>query len=444
MVQLSIKIPLTQNCKIMETPKTRRYFSSEKKKNSILKCPGKFIFPILISFVSIKLVHAAAPPPPAGKQWQAVSILSDNFDGNTLNTAKWQPDHPYWNGRLPSQFNPNNVSVRNGMLRLKSRSLVQNLNNVNDPDNDHWVDSSCVTSRGRSFKVGMYSEARMKMSNMSMTSSFWMQGQGIEIDVIENFGQPSNPRWFHLDSIMHMNTHRFVNGEDLSTPEFHNMGRRGADSFNTYGVWWKDASTVWMYFNGVKVEEITTAQPFNADMFMFFDTEVFNWGVGLPLISDLNNNNKNVAFVDSVKTYRLVNASTGGGGSLLPIGATVALKGNNNRWVSGENGNAPMTCNRNNPAGWERLTVVNAGGGKVALKNTRGLYVSSANGSSAMVADRPAIGGWEKFTVVNAGGGKFALKGNNGKYVSSNNGLNNMTCDRNSIGGWEKFTSQTQ
>jgi len=61
----------------------------------------------------------------------------------------------------------------------------------------------------------------------------------------------------------------------------------------------------------------------------------------------------------------------------------VALKGNNNKWVSGENGNAPMTFNRNNPAGWERLTVVDAGGGKVALKNTRGLYVSSSNGSPA-------------------------------------------------------------
>jgi len=408
-----------------------------------MKISGTFISPILISLATIQSVHAAAPSPPPGKQWQAVSILSDDFNGNTLDTSKWQPDHPYWNGRLPSQFDPNNVSVSNGLLRLKSRSLVPNLNNVNDPDNDHWVDSSCVTSRGRTFTIGMYSEARMKMSNMSMTSSFWMQGRGIEIDVIENFGQPSNPRWHHLDSIMHMNTHRFINDDDLSTPAFHDMGRRGADSFNTYGVWWRDASTVWMYFNGVKVEEITTAQPFNGDMFMFFDTEVFNWGVGLPLISDLNNNNKNVAFVDSVKTYKLVDAPTGSR-SLLPVGATVALKGNNNKWVSGENGNAPMTCNRSNPAAWERLTVVNAGRGKIALKNTVGLYVSSSNGNSAMIANRSRIGAWEQFTVVDAGGGKFALRGNNGKYVSSNNGLSNMTCDRNSIGGWEKFTSQTQ
>lgn len=119
---------------------------------------------------------------------------------------------------------------------------------------------------------------------------------------------------------------------------------------------------------------------------------------------------------------------------------SVTFQGNNNRYISSENGSNPMTCNRTVVRSFEKFTVVDAGGGQVALKGNNGRYVSSENGGAPMTCNRTRIGSWEKFTIVDAGGGKKALKGNNGKYVSSENGGAPITCNRTRIGSWEKFT----
>lgn len=123
-----------------------------------------------------------------------------------------------------------------------------------------------------------------------------------------------------------------------------------------------------------------------------------------------------------------------------PTGQTIWLRGSNNQYVSSENGQNPMMCNRGSVGGWEQFTVVATGDGKVALRGTNNLYVSSMNGTAAMLCDRPSIGGWEAFEWVSLGGNALALKGFNGQYVSSENGASGMMCNRATIGGWETFT----
>lgn len=122
-----------------------------------------------------------------------------------------------------------------------------------------------------------------------------------------------------------------------------------------------------------------------------------------------------------------------------PIGQTIWLRGNNNQYVSGENGTVPMRCNRASIGGWEQFTVVDAGGGKIALRS-QNKYVSSENGTAAITCSRAAIGDWEKFDWIVNADGKISLRGNNGRYISSENGAANMTCTRTSIGGWEAFS----
>jgi len=123
-----------------------------------------------------------------------------------------------------------------------------------------------------------------------------------------------------------------------------------------------------------------------------------------------------------------------------PTGQTIWLRGSNNQYVSSENGQNPIMCNRGSVGGWEQFTVVATGDGKVALRGTNNLYVSSMNGTAAMLCDRPSIGGWEAFEWVSLGGNAVALKGFNGQYVSSENGASGMMCNRATIGGWETFT----
>lgn len=123
-----------------------------------------------------------------------------------------------------------------------------------------------------------------------------------------------------------------------------------------------------------------------------------------------------------------------------PVGQIIWLQGSNDLYVSSENGQSGMVCDRTSVGGWEQFTVVGTADGKVALQGSNGLYVSSENGQAAMICDRSSIGGWEAFEWVDLGNNTVALLGYGDQYVSSENGQASMMCDRSSIGGWETFT----
>ncbi|MGS2739991.1 hypothetical protein [Sinomicrobium sp. M5D2P17] len=121
------------------------------------------------------------------------------------------------------------------------------------------------------------------------------------------------------------------------------------------------------------------------------------------------------------------------------VGGTFGLKASNNLFVSGENGQSAMYCDRPAADAWEHFTIVDAGGGLVALRSM-GKYVSSENGTQPMRCNRTSIEDWEKFTLVEHSDGTISFRGNNGKYVSSEDGEEAMYCDRDAVEGWEKFT----
>ncbi len=123
----------------------------------------------------------------------------------------------------------------------------------------------------------------------------------------------------------------------------------------------------------------------------------------------------------------------------LSVGTIVALKSNNSRYISSENGTKPITSNRNKIGDWEKFRVVNAGNGLIALKANNGRYISSEHGKKFMTANRKYIGWSEKFYFIKLSNGYYALKGTNGRFVSSENGNKPLTCNRKNIGPWEKF-----
>ncbi|UII20017.1 cellulase family glycosylhydrolase [Fulvivirga ligni] len=140
-------------------------------------------------------------------------------------------------------------------------------------------------------------------------------------------------------------------------------------------------------------------------------------------------------FYDAVKYTGGSNNNNG-----APIGQTIWLRGSNGQYVSSENGQSGMMCNRGSAGGWEQFTVVGTSDGKVGLQGPNGQFVSSENGQSAMMCNRGSIGGWEAFEWIDMGNGSIALRGFNGQYVSSENGQSAMYCNRGSVGGWEVFT----
>ena len=102
-----------------------------------------------------------------------------------------------------------------------------------------------------------------------------------------------------------------------------------------------------------------------------------------------------------------------------------------------------MQCSLNDVEFSGLFTIVEAGPGKVALLGTNGRYVSSENGDGAMTCNRTSIGWWERFDWVEFEDGTIGLRGNNGRYVSSENG-GPMTCTRDAADAWEMFEAGIQ
>lgn len=153
------------------------------------------------------------------------------------------------------------------------------------------------------------------------------------------------------------------------------------------------------------------------------------------LSQDVNNANSLLSAIHEVKLQRTGNPPNP---NIPANGSIIWLRGNNGRYVSGENGTQAMTCTRTTAGTWENFSVWNQGSGKVALRSM-GKYMSSENGVAPMNCDRATIGGWEQFTWVANSNGTISLRGSNNQYVSSENGAQAMTCSRPAIGGWEQF-----
>lgn len=63
-----------------------------------------------------------APVAPMGTEhWTYNEEISDEFEGTSLDTAKWFDHNPTWIGRQPSLFRRENVRVENGQLILSGK-----------------------------------------------------------------------------------------------------------------------------------------------------------------------------------------------------------------------------------------------------------------------------------------------------------------------------------
>jgi predicted transglutaminase-like cysteine proteinase len=165
----------------------------------------------------------------------------------------------------------------------------------------------------------------------------------------------------------------------------------------------------------------------------------FDQGGGImiwELSQDVAGANSLLTAIDQVVQERTGNPNPGP----APIGQTIWLRGSNGMYVSSENGEEPMRCDRATVQGWEQFVVVDAGNGKIALRGNNGQYVSCEDGLQPINCNRPTIQGWEQFDWITNADGTISLRAYNGLYVSSENGVQAMTANRTTAQGWEVFT----
>jgi chitinase len=121
-----------------------------------------------------------------------------------------------------------------------------------------------------------------------------------------------------------------------------------------------------------------------------------------------------------------------------PVGQIVTFKGFNDLYVTSNDGDSAMACDRPVPQAWEQFTVVNAGFGKVALQSMSH-YVSSEDGVNPITCNRTSYSTWEEFDWIPINSTQVTLRGTNGLFISSEDGKKFMTCNRPVAAGWEAF-----
>lgn len=218
------------------------------------------------------------------KGWKLVEQFSDEFEGASLCTNKWQPRCTYWHGRQPSWFSPKNVRVEQGRMTLTSKWEPEGIPAQFQKQGYSNYTAVCVSSVQK--VMYGYFEIRCKAAPICMTSSFWFQGKNSEIDVFEIIGKAKILK--NTETKMPTNIHSgFKDGwdKDKADPFDYDVGNKVAENFNVFGLEW-DTTNLVFYCNGKVVRMIENKGRFVEPQTMFFDMETFKWH-GYPEPSEL-------------------------------------------------------------------------------------------------------------------------------------------------------------
>lgn len=275
---------------------------------------------LTVGILSSAVAVGGPPPAPEGYVWVPNAKFTDEFNGDRLDASKWHDHHPRWKGRPPARFVPANVSVKDGLLRLR--------NSVLEPaDGKFTIAGAAVVSKSTEAFYGYY-EVRMKASKISMSSTFWMSNPtkteadgsrtSLEIDIQEAVGRGKRqPKRRHF---MKSNTHYFRSkgGEktNRSTPGDCPISPPADEAFHVYGAWWVDANTVRFYHNGdhkftLRPSTEFSETPFDRAMHLNMVTETYDWETP-PTPAELADESRTTTCYDWVRAYTLVREGPNG------------------------------------------------------------------------------------------------------------------------------------
>ncbi len=232
--------------------------------------------------------------------WRKYEPMWDEFNGDALDTNKWVLGITGWQGRQPAWFNPANVTVSGGQLRLTMRKEAVPTNLVNQGYHDY--SSAALHSRVRS-SYGYY-EVKARPMNSGGSSAFWFTsedakvnpGWGTEIDVFELCGlNPQHDRHdymtVHVWQTPQEKRHWAVGSSWVAPARF-------AEAFHVFGFEWNPKELRW-YVDGVLVHTVQNTDWHQA-LLLIFDSETMPEWFGLPHDSDL----PSTFCVDYVRAWR--------------------------------------------------------------------------------------------------------------------------------------------
>jgi beta-glucanase (GH16 family) len=215
--------------------------------------------------------------------WKPYDVMTDEFEGDHLDSEKWWPKHPTWQGRQPALFYPGNVSVSDGKLHLamKKEEAPQM------PREKGYHDYTSATVHSKTKVLYGYFEVEARPMRSAGSSSFWFAGHGdgwrTEIDVFEIGGRAAG-----FERKYNMNLHVFY------TPEENRHWSLGGKwiapwdldaDYHVYGLEW-DAERIGYYVDGVLVREVKNTH-WHQPLYLIFDSETMPDWFGMPKDEDL-------------------------------------------------------------------------------------------------------------------------------------------------------------
>lgn len=226
-----------------------------------------------------------APQPTVSENmegWVYNEELSDEFEGNALDTTKWYDHNPTWLGRQPSLFRRENVRVENGKLILSGKR-----EEVKDaPEGYHTFTSAAVQSR-KKVLYGFF-EIKCKPMKSALSSAFWLYIQDSvkqeEIDIFEICGRhdsaPAMPLTYYATS------HFIVKPERLQVSDHvaHTSTVPWVDRYLVAGLKWTRDEIVW-YVDGKEIRRRKN-DFWHSPETINFDSEAFPSWWGLPSDAD--------------------------------------------------------------------------------------------------------------------------------------------------------------
>lgn len=258
-------------------------------------------------------------PKPENSKWKPIKKMSDEFDGEKVDTKKWQISGQGWIGRAPGLFLANNVTVADGNLQITTTKMPKSI----VKQGKTFTHGGGYAGSRKSMTYGYY-ECRMKANKTFMSSTFWLindrddtsgcDKRTTELDIQESIGQITSDMEFcqKFDQTMNSNTHSrnipegcdVVKGTAGAKAE---LGGKVYDDYHVFGVWWKSKNEVLFFLDGKFQSKVTPAADFDLPMYLRLVVETYNWN---PVPADggmTGSFEDRTTKYDWVRSWKLVN-----------------------------------------------------------------------------------------------------------------------------------------
>lgn len=234
--------------------------------------------------------------------WILNGILSDEFEQSNLDHNKWVDLYPGWNGRFPSWFVSDNVTINDGKLNIIMKKEFLPIMDVG------YEYTTGVIRSTSAYKYG-YCEVKAKCMNSAGSSAFFLNNVQAdwwtEIDVFEIGGNAMG-----YEYTVNTNLHEFYNPDNVITPYVFNSNTHYSDpyspnfgwrpdaDYHIYGLEWDIDSIKW-YLDGNLIRETDNIK-WHQEQYINIDSETMPDWLGLPDEGDL----PSIFYIDYVRTWQ--------------------------------------------------------------------------------------------------------------------------------------------